>query len=312
MKHPVLLLGTGLMGIEYARVLKALDVPFVAVGRGTASGRTFEESTGIQPITGGLNQYIMHNPVPERAIVATDTDYLTDHSIALMNAGCKTLLVEKPGGLNTMQNNLLLKASREKGCQVSLAYNRRFYASVIRAQDIIQRDGGLTSIAFDFTEWIHEIETLDITDEVRRNWLLRNSSHVIDLAFFFAGFPSDWNSYSSGSIEWHPKAIFSGAGVTVNDVLFCYHANWESAGRWSLELHTRFQKLILRPLEKLQSQQKQTTGIEFVDIDDSLDSQFKPGIYNQTRAWLEDKLEKLSSIENHLILCKICDRILGV
>ena len=43
----------------------------------------------------------------------------------------------------------LVRATSEKEANVFVAYNRRFYASVLKAQEIIEEDGGVTSFNFE-------------------------------------------------------------------------------------------------------------------------------------------------------------------
>ena len=53
--------------------------------------------------------------------------------------------------------------------EVYYAYNRRFYASVLKAEEIIKEDGGMTSMNFEFTEWGHVIANTDHPAEVKKN-----------------------------------------------------------------------------------------------------------------------------------------------
>ena len=78
---------------------------------------------------------------------------------------------------------------------------------------------------------------------------------MVDLAFNLGGIPKELSSFTAGSLDWHPSAaVFSGAGISENGAPFNYRANWESAGRWGVEVLTKEHKLILRPMEKLQIQ----------------------------------------------------------
>ena len=72
----------------------------------------------------------------------------------------KNILVEKPAGLNKQKIMEVSELAKEKDAQVYVAYNRRYYASVLKAQEIIAEDGGVTSFNFEFTEWAHVIEKL--------------------------------------------------------------------------------------------------------------------------------------------------------
>ena len=113
------------------------------------------------------------------------------------------------------------------------------------------------------------------------------------------GKPNEICSFTNGNLDWHPSAsVFSGAGKSDKNALFSYHANWESAGRWSVEVLTKEHRLILRPMEKLQIQKRGTIVQEFDEsIDYSLDEKFKPGLYLQTKNFLENNFEFMCTIK---------------
>ena len=127
---------------------------------------------------------------------------------------------------------------------------------------------------------------------------MSNSTHVVDLAFNLGGLPKELASYTSGSLDWHPSAsVFCGAGKSDKNALFNYAANWESAGRWSIEILTKNHKLILRPMEKLQIQNRGSIALNFVsDIDYSLDEKYKPGLFLQTNNFIACNFNNLCSI----------------
>ena len=54
----ILLVGTGYMAREYAKVLKALKKSFLVVGRGQENASAFEKITDVPAITGGLQSYL--------------------------------------------------------------------------------------------------------------------------------------------------------------------------------------------------------------------------------------------------------------
>ena len=66
------------------------------------------------------------------------------------------------------------------------------------------------------------------------------------------GMPKTLTSYQSGSLNWHPSgSIFVGSGISENDIPFSYNADWESAGRWGIEVKTKENTYRLIPLEGL-------------------------------------------------------------
>ena len=172
---------------------------------------------------------------------------------------------------------------------------------MLRAKEMIKLDGGVTSFSFEFTEWSHKIELLSTSPKIKESWFLANSSHVVDLAFFLGGSPKELQSFIAGNnkLSWHPNAsVFSGSGRTYNDAIFSYHADWTGPGRWGVEMITNNNRLILRPLEKLQIQKKGSIEIVFEDIDDKLDVKFKPGLFKQVEAFLNDDVECLCSLKD--------------
>jgi predicted dehydrogenase len=294
----VLLVGAGPMAVDYAAILKSTEISFDVIGRGEKSAIQFREKTGTMPSVGGLDPFVTASNMSNysHAIVATGVESLAENAISLIRAGLKKILVEKPGGLNSEEIEKLKAESEANNAEVFIAYNRRFYSSVAKAKEIIENDGGVTSFHFDFTEWSHKIEPLVKAPGVKEAWLLANSTHVIDLAFYLGGFPTVINCYTGGSLSWHKHSIFAGAGVTETGALFSYGANWESAGRWGIELMTKAHKIILRPMEELFIQDKGSVEIKKVEIDTTFDAKFKPGLYLQTMAFLNNNYASLLGI----------------
>lgn len=301
------------MAREYAKVLNALAVDYDVVGRGPDSCAAFEKATGKKPAAGGLDDFLnkQSHSLYSHAIVATGIDTLNHIALKLINAGVKNSLLEKPGGMNTAEMDSLENAARINQASVYIAYNRRFYASVLKAREIIKADGGLTSFNFEFTEWSHVIEPLKTDALIKQKWFLANSTHVADLAFYFGGLPLEMSAYRAGNLSWHKYSKFTGAGVCENHVLFSYQANWGSPGRWALELLTSEHRLILKPLEGLQIQATGTVAVNPVELDDVLDKGFKPGLYKQTFAFLGNETSQLCSIDYQTKAMRWYDKISG-
>lgn len=301
----VLLVGSGPMAIEYAKILRSMNITPITVGRGAASAEKFTAETGLPVAVGGIDAWLVDNAgsLPERAIVAAGEKWVGVITSALLARGVRSLLVEKPGGYDAKDIRAVHAKAAEAGAAVYVGYNRRFYASVEAAKKIIAEDGGVTSFNFEFTEWSHVISGIEKEDGVKEQWFLSNSTHVIDLAFYLGGKPSEMVSFSAGSLGWHPAgSVFAGAGKTDAGAIFSYQANWEAPGRWGLEILTRKHRLIFRPLEKLQIQKIGSVAIEGVDIDDRLDKDFKPGLYKQVRAFLGGQGDLLPSLTQQVAM----------
>jgi predicted dehydrogenase len=237
----------------------------------------------------------------------------------LLQAGTKRILLEKPGGMNLEELKLLHEAQSkhselgiELNEEVLLAYNRRFYEATRKAREIILADGGATSLHFEFTEWSHKIREIEGKTDIKAVWLLANSTHVIDLAFHLCGWPKDWQSWSFGSLDWHPgSARFSGAGMTDQNVLFSYFADWEAPGRWGVEVMTHKNRLILRPMEQLQVTPLGSVKVESVPLEDKLDQDFKPGLYRQVEAFLRQDTTHFCTLEEQVKHTEFYEKMAG-
>lgn len=309
------LIGAGLMSCEYAKVLDGMKVQYLVVGRGERSAASFNEETGKVVIAGGLSNFLLSKPEPpDFAVVSVGIEALSAATQELINYRAKSILVEKPAGINKSEILDLKNKSDRAGAAIYVAYNRRFYSSVIEATKIIQQDGGVTSFNFEFTEWSHEIEGLAKDSRVMDNWFLANSSHVVDMAFFLGGTPKEINCYVSGKdkLVWHTaSAVFSGAGKTDNNALFSYHANWTAPGRWSVEMLTVKHRLIFSPLETLKIQELSSVKVKPRVVDDYFDRKYKPGLYLQIKAFLEGDNGNLCHLEDHVNMLEVYSKIAG-
>lgn len=306
------LIGAGQMAQDYAKVLKALAVQFEVIGRGDESASRFFYSTGTTVKTGGINKALKEQKSPYTAIVAVGLEHLAETTMELIQSGTKRILLEKPGGLNMNELRLLADIAVKNNANVWLAYNRRFYASTMKAEELINKDGGVSSVQFEFTEWSHKICDLQHTDEVKKNWFLGNSTHVVDLVFYLCGLPQNWNSWHSGSLDWHPSASrFSGAGVTDKGVLFSYLSDWEAPGRWGIEVLTHRHRLIFRPMEQLHVTELGSVNVNQVKIDDQIDLTFKPGLYLQTEAFLSKNTNKLCTLTEQVLHTSFYSKMAG-
>ncbi len=305
----LVLAGTGATAVEYARVLAALNFPFTAVGRGTESVAEFARVTGVAPVTGGAAQWLRARQEKiDTAIVAVSGDQLAPVTLALVDHGVRRLLVEKPAGIDSTEIRSVAKRAAQAGADVRVGYNRRFFASVRQARKIMESDGPGVSMHFEFTEWADRVQSFRHPPGVLENWLLANSTHVIDTAFFLCGVPVEMVCYAGGGLPWHRNSIYTGAGVTRTGARFSYHANWHAPGRWGIEIMTTRHRLVFRPMETLQVQELGKSEPWQMPEDD-LDRRFKPGFYRQTEAFLTGSVDAPPSITEHVEHLGWYDRI---
>ena len=297
----VWLIGTGLIGVEYSKVLDALQISHIIIGRGEDSAAKFEElRPGKQVIRGGVGNFLNTNPLlPDCASVAVGFHELFEVTKNLIEYGVKRLFVEKPGADTYERLKQLSAIAKENNAEVFLAYNRRFYASLLKAEEIIQEDGGVTSFNFEFTEWLHIFEASKNSFSLN-DIFWGNSGHVLDTAFFLGGEPEEISCYTK-TIEGDdfPK-LFAGAGISEKGALFSYQANWDAPGRWVVEILTNKHRLYFKPMESLQIQELRSVKVLPVEIDDHLDKEFKPGFYLETKAFLEGDDSRLCTLEHQV------------
>lgn len=287
MNEEVWLIGPGNIGKDYTKVLLAQGVSFKAIGR------SHKPDFPVPVYAGGLTKFIEAHagPVPDYAIVAVDESQLLNITIELIEYGVKNILVEKPAGISTKEVTMLYNMSESSDCNLFVAYNRRFYQSVRACKKMIEESKSPVSVTFTFTEWIHSIPFEWYNEEELQKFFLCNSSHVPDTVFYLIGSPFEMHCQTAGSLPWHSSAsVFSGSGTTTRGIPFSYNANWESAGRWGIEIDIGDKKLILRPLEKLQVLEKGTLEPSFVTLpDENKDTDFKPGLYEEVRSFLGEQ-----------------------
>lgn len=295
------LIGAGQMACDYAKVLNAQHVPFKIIGRGEASAKLLEKECKVPVVRGGLEQFVKNGEKVKNVIIAVGIEQLVSAASVAINAGVKRILIEKPAGTSLEQISKLSVLAREKKVKVFVAYNRRFYQSVSEARQIIRADGGVKSFIFDFTELSHQVHDLTIPDEVKASWLLANSSHVIDLAFHLCGRPLKLETLVGGGSVWHPSgSVYTGCGLTYGGALFSYHANWDSGGRWGIEIITDKRRLIFRPIEELQEMIKGSFSVTPRFLDKNMDYNYKPGLFMQVKAFLDNiDSEYLCSLQEH-------------
>ena len=314
--NKVLLIGSGYMAREYLKVLSHLGNEVIIIGRSESKiNALINDYPNFEYFCGGINKFLEgHSNIPEFAINAVSISELKNTSIQLINAGVKYLLLEKPGELTHSGLNEINIKSIECSTDVLIAYNRRFYSSISELKKQTEIDGGITSVHFEFTEWIHTIDPKMYDSEDLNKWIISNSSHVIDTAFSLIGIPNELCAFVGGkdAIKWHPSgSIFTGSGISENNIPFTYHSNWNGPGRWAIEVSTRKRRFYLKPMEKLFQQFKGSIAVEEIELDYDLDLNFKPGLYVQTVNFLSQNFKDFQSLDSQIKIMPFYNKIAG-
>ena len=306
----LLLIGAGKMAENYAKVLCALGQSFDVIGRGRYSAKRFERNTGYKVITGGLENNKNKISSKSLAIVSVSVDQLYNITKNLLNIGVKRILLEKPGGINLKEIKLINSLAKKKKASILIAYNRRFYKSVDKIKKLSNKDGGILSVHFEFTEKSYLIKKLKIKKKVKENWFIANSSHVIDLVFYLCGKPQKINCLSKGKLFWHNRSsIFCGSGLTNKGILFSYCSNWNSPGSWNIELMTPKSRFLLKPIEQLKLIKFPNLNEKIIKLSRNIDDEFKAGLYEQVKNFLKKNDTKFCSLKEQEENFKIFNKI---
>jgi len=316
-KNDVWIVGAGVLSESYARILQDLGRNPIVIGRGAASAARFRESTGLTVIEGGVEAYLATIPTqPEAAIVVTGMEALAETASHLIDYGVTQILTEKPGALTYDELAALNRKANNVGATCIVGFNRRCYAAAEKVRAMLAKDGGAISFHFEFTELSDHIAPIAGTKApvVLGRWAHGNSSHVLDLAFFLGGWPTELTAFADGTdvLDWHPEnAVFAGAGKTETGALFSYIANWDGPGRWALELTSRLNRYILRPMETLSVIPRGTFNSVPIEIDDAIDLKFKHGLHLQTKRFLNLEHTELCLLSDQVDRWPLYSRIAG-
>lgn len=284
---PVLLVGTGPMAREYARVMReGLCWDFILVGRDRGKLRALSEEWGASGILELAELKAGMGRAFSFAIVAVAAEVLPEIACRVLDSGIEGVLLEKPGAMSVEAAREFDTYLESEVSAVRIAYNRRYYASVLHLKAILETEPA-TAAFFDFCEWTEPIVASSKSPIVKRHLGLGNSIHVFDTITFLLGAFSAITPIIRDSqvLEWHPSsATFLGTAICgETPVSWC--TSWLSAGRWNIEILTRMGRYKLSPMEKLQFLPRNSVIWEEVKIDDDLDVRFKPGLMRMLTAF---------------------------
>ena len=311
----VLVVGAGWMGGEFLKTLRALGVSK------TAAITTIEETAslrraefGIEVRLGPVETTLKPNEAFDLVVIATPIDSLVSvcrHALAL---GYRNILLEKPGSLWSSELKLFADDAEHYGARIRLAYNRNVFPNLILLEQLAAAEGGITTCRYTFTEWVHKIDFTKAPIDVYRRWGISNSLHPIGMAHRLIGMPVELSTQRGGTLDWHPSgARFSGSGLTDRDVVFAYDADWESAGRWSVEVRTTENAYRMVPLERLEVCHR--GSVEWIPVAfTAAFADVKAGVAEELAVMLDPALESmlpLPTLADGIRLARLGEQIFG-
>ncbi len=310
-----LVIGVGKMGSAHLQALAALAPDSLTGWAPGSRSRTVERAVGGILIRRDDLQVTLAEVRPTHVVIASPVETLAPISIQVMRSGVKHIIIEKPGALDQRECSLLMDCAAEMGAEIYVGYNRRFYTSVRGALSHMRAAGeSIESILFEFNE-VMPTEGPSAAPGVKARWMLANSMHVIDAAFHPVGLPDMQHSQFQhfGGLQWHPTgSVFVGSGATMTGVPFAFHANWNAPGRWGFEWMTKSTRYVFRPMEKLSIISQGGFDLKSMELDYEIDNQFKPGVYNQNKAFLAgDRTAGLVTLAEAILLVPLAQKIAG-
>jgi predicted dehydrogenase len=300
----VLLIGSGNMALDYFRFLNSLKLNVVVIGNTEKSAIRFYESTGVMPILGGIDSYLASNYLlPNFAIVAVQIDHLFDVTLSLIKRGVSNVLVEKPITFNPNKIVEMQEISLLFNSKIYIALNRRFYSTSNILKKVICDYGYPNRVFFSFNDRIKSIENYDYSEDVKANWVISNSIHIIDYVFFLYGKPSIFiKTYHEGFTSWHPKSkIMLGKYLSEFNVTVDYYTDFSTDNNWIINAFYSDFILSMSPIEDI----KVINNREKKIIErDRVDFEFKPGLAAMVKAFLDKKIEEFITLEEYAIILK--------
>jgi len=289
----ILIIGAGWMARQYCQALTIMGIKDVAVvARKKKSSERCCDEFGYSPLHGGYKKALPKLDNYDLVIVATPIHELKSAAMFATTSGNKNILVEKPGALYSSELNNWAKEIAHSDIKIRIAYNRHTYPNLWRLKELIKYEGSITSCHYTFTEWIHTINFNNNRPNVYERWGISNSLHVIQMAHNLIGMPKKISTYQHGSLPWHKSGVqFAGAGITNKNIIFSYHADWDSAGRWGIEIMTPKNTYRLIPLEKLYKCSKGSINWESLEVTCAY-PKVKYGVAEEIAVMLEPELEK--------------------
>lgn len=276
----VLLIGCGNIAHHYASFFKREQVKFSIHGRSLNNTVSFASKYAVDSFTCEERD---EAPVYEEfthVILAAPIELLSSYVNRLKAFKHLQILCEKPGFLNWSELD-----SYQQCNNLWFAFNRRFYETTKKLKEYLELSSFL-KIKVEFDERIFQVEQSKKIREVKDRWMLANSSHVIDLAFYLLDYNVDFKKFINGrmgGISWHPSGRFFHSSYLSDNIQLTFDSSWNGLGGWSVYVATEDSDYELKPLEKLIIQSK--TG----EFELNEPEEFKAGFASMLNSFLGSK-----------------------
>lgn len=312
--RPITLIGFGYMGHHFLDAFKALGVGRVRICTRSVPSELPKHSGEIEVISGGVDQLDRPPEIGELGIVATPTTVALEAAERLLQLGYRDILIEKP--VLYRSGAIASLASKMEASKVNAraAYNRVAYPSYLEAKALADKEGGVRSCTYAFTEMVRPDWPEIFPDVELSRWGIANSLHVIGMAHGLIGMPQKWTGYRSGKLSWHPTgSVFVGSGLSTKGIPFSYHADWGSKSRWAVEVQSEEASYRLCPLEKVYRKKASLGDWEELSIS-VFAPEVKEGVTEEVAAMLNSRVAShisLPTLREAATLAKHAEDLFG-
>lgn len=295
------------MASEYYKILSKYNFDIDVIGRGLKSAEVFYKNFNKKVLLCTIDDYFSKKLINTSyfAIVSTSIESLYDVTVSLLNNNIQFILLEKPGSLYFDQIEKLAYLAKHLNSKLYIAYNRRYFPSVGKLMENLKFEK-LLSCHFEFNEFAHKINELDLSFEVKQRWLIANSSHIFDLVFYIIGRPKELTLHKNIVSNWHKSNIYTGSGVSDKTIFFSFHSNWVSPGRWLIDIRTDKNRYILQPIEELHYHSFNSFNPIKVPFENN--STYKTGLEKMVLAFINQENLLLPTIHDHLLNFSIYEK----
>jgi predicted dehydrogenase len=291
-KKSILIIGSGGIAEQYCIALSQMKIKDVTIlSRSFDNASSLAKNFNFNPMGGGYEENLKMLKKFDLVIIALPINSLILATKTALESGQTNILVEKPGSLYF--DDLLELNSKILNQKIRIAYNRLVYPNFHLLKELVSKEGGILSCNFSFTEWIHTINFKNNDSDIYERWGISNSLHVISMVAELIGFPKKLHPIQYGKFSWHPSgSIFVGSGMSEQNIPFSYHSNWESGGRWGIEIMTKENVYRLTPLENLYVCPKGSVEWKKINFELAFSS-VKFGISEEIALMLDHDMEKM-------------------
>jgi predicted dehydrogenase len=311
----VAFVGAGNMAREHIRAF--CDIPDTHIvglsSRGSVRANALAKDFHLPEVFASIEAMLAQTR-PDIVVVAVSELSTVDVMAACVAPG-RTILVEKPVGIDLADCRAVRKLAVDAQCQVFVGLNRRSYGATQVALSNIVADKGARFIEVHDQEDIAAARRAGRPEAVIRNWMYANSIHMIDYFRVFGRgdllkitLLEPWRGIAPAHVVAHLEFSSGDRGF--------YHAVWNMPGPWACAVTTSERRLEMRPLERARVQLQGSREVSDLP-DQEWDHQFKPGFRHQAQQMADlvrcgTRPKSVPGIDEALATTELVARIYGL